>query len=101
MRTGEGFLIVYAIDNAKSFDDVEAFRGQASGFNSVYLHALTMMDKNFSHFCVWRKLVLSAHVRYAQAMSCCQVIFWVLIYIYRVWYCSVSSYCYLVQALLL
>ena len=30
MRTGEGFLIVYAIDNAKSFDDVEAFRGQAS-----------------------------------------------------------------------
>jgi len=28
MRTGEGFLIVYAIDNSKSFDDVEAFRGQ-------------------------------------------------------------------------
>ena len=32
MRTGEGFLIVYAIDNAKSFDDVEAFRGQVTRF---------------------------------------------------------------------
>lgn len=48
MRTGEGFLIVYAIDNAKSFDDVEAFRGQASNL-AVYLHALTMhmVDKSF------------------------------------------------------
>jgi len=39
MRTGEGFLIVYAIDNAKSFDDVEAFRGQASVLITVTMHA--------------------------------------------------------------
>jgi len=28
MRTGEGFLLVYAVDSSKSFDDIEAFRGQ-------------------------------------------------------------------------
>ena len=28
MRTGEGFLLVFAVDNSKSFDDVEAYRGQ-------------------------------------------------------------------------
>ena len=28
MRTGEGFLCVFAIDNMKSFEDVESYRGQ-------------------------------------------------------------------------
>ena len=28
MRAADGFLLVYAIDNSKSFDDVEAFREQ-------------------------------------------------------------------------
>ena len=37
MRTGEGFLIVYAIDNAKSFDDVEAFRGQVSNYQCTVI----------------------------------------------------------------
>ena len=28
MRTGEGFLCVFAIDNMKSFEDIESYRGQ-------------------------------------------------------------------------
>ena len=28
MRTGEGFLCVFAIDNSKSFEDIESYRGQ-------------------------------------------------------------------------
>lgn len=28
MRTGEGFLIVFAIDNMKSFEDIDSYRGQ-------------------------------------------------------------------------
>lgn len=28
MRTGEGFLCVFAIDNIKSFEDIESYRGQ-------------------------------------------------------------------------
>nr|WEL12725.1 GTPase KRas 1 [Halisarca dujardinii]WEL12757.1 Ras GTPase [Halisarca dujardinii] len=28
MRTGEGFLCVFAVDNKKSFEDVETYRGQ-------------------------------------------------------------------------
>ena len=40
MRTGEGFLIVYAIDNAKSFDDVEAFRGQVSNYQCTVIHQI-------------------------------------------------------------
>ena len=60
MRTGEGFLIVYAIDNAKSFDDVEAFRGQASVLLMVIVsveinhvranHISSVLNKMFS-FC--------------------------------------------------
>jgi GTPase KRas protein len=28
MRTGEGFLIVFAVNNAKSFEDITAYREQ-------------------------------------------------------------------------
>ncbi len=28
MRTGEGFLCVFAIDNVKSFEDIDSYRGQ-------------------------------------------------------------------------
>lgn len=28
MRTGEGFLCVFAIDNSKSFEDIESYRNQ-------------------------------------------------------------------------
>ena len=28
MRTGEGFLCVFAIDNMKSFEDIDSYRGQ-------------------------------------------------------------------------
>ena len=28
MRTGEGFLCVFAVDNMKSFEDVESYRAQ-------------------------------------------------------------------------
>ena len=28
MQTGEGFLIVFAIDNMKSFEDIDSYRGQ-------------------------------------------------------------------------
>ena len=51
MRTGEGFLIVYAIDNAKSFDDVEAFRGQASGFTSVFHACIAVLKMISMAFC--------------------------------------------------
>ena len=28
MRTGEGFLLVFAVNNAKSFDDISSYREQ-------------------------------------------------------------------------
>lgn len=28
MRTGEGFLLVFAVNNAKSFEDISAYREQ-------------------------------------------------------------------------
>lgn len=28
MRTGEGFLLVFAVNNAKSFEDINAYREQ-------------------------------------------------------------------------
>jgi hypothetical protein len=28
MRTGEGFLLVFAVNNAKSFEDITAYREQ-------------------------------------------------------------------------
>jgi len=40
MEVAEGFLIVYAIDDSKSFDDVEAFREQVFFYKlSVCLNA--------------------------------------------------------------
>ena len=42
MRTGEGFLCVFAVDNKKSFEDVESYRGQVSvaGIH-VFIHSCT------------------------------------------------------------
>lgn len=32
MRTGEGFLLVFALNNAKSFEDISMYREQVSQF---------------------------------------------------------------------
>ena len=41
MRTGEGFLCVFAIDNMKSFEDVESYRGQVSSHTNTHTHTYT------------------------------------------------------------
>ena len=44
MRTGEGFLCVFAIDNMKSFEDIESYRGQVGlkTASSVHLSYLIL-----------------------------------------------------------
>ena len=37
MRTGEGFLCVFAVNNRKSFDDVRQYREQVSSVLSYIL----------------------------------------------------------------
>lgn len=32
MRTGEGFLLVFAVNNAKSYEDISTYREQVSLF---------------------------------------------------------------------
>lgn len=39
MRTGEGFLCVFAIDNMKSFEDIDSYRGQVGLDTSVSTEA--------------------------------------------------------------
>ena len=43
MRTGEGFLLVFAVNNAKSFEDIAAYREQVSHLtlNNKYRHRQT------------------------------------------------------------
>ena len=37
MRTGEGFLCVFAINNAKSFEDINQYREQV---RAVHVHSI-------------------------------------------------------------
>lgn len=37
MRTGEGFLLVYAVNNSKSFEDISTYREQVNDANYYYL----------------------------------------------------------------
>lgn len=41
MRTGEGFLLVFAVNNAKSFEDISMYREQVSGFDDSFVRNLS------------------------------------------------------------
>ena len=56
MRTGEGFLLVFAVNNAKSFDDISSYREQIKRVKDaeevishkikiLYLHSVSSMSK--------------------------------------------------------
>ena len=48
MRTGEGFLCVFAVNNRKSFDDVHQYREQV---NSVlFLHSFVFVEVVWNYF---------------------------------------------------
>lgn len=36
MRTGEGFLLVYAVNNSKSFEDISTYREQVNDDKLLY-----------------------------------------------------------------
>lgn len=42
MRTGEGFLLVFAVNNAKSFEDISMYREQVK--LSEFYHILKILD---------------------------------------------------------
>ena len=52
MRTGEGFLLVFAVNNAKSFDDISSYREQikrVKDADEVRIHTgLTRFNKGRS-----------------------------------------------------
>lgn len=43
MRTGEGFLLVFAVNNSKSFEDISMYREQVS-LQSALIETLRLMD---------------------------------------------------------
>ena len=52
MRTGEGFLCVFAIDNMKSFEDIESYRGQirrVKDADDIPMICKSLLIINFRH----------------------------------------------------
>ena len=51
MRTGEGFLLVFAVNNAKSFDDISSYREQIKRVKDAEEVKL-LTNLNFTTFCM-------------------------------------------------
>lgn len=50
MRTGEGFLLVYAVNNRKSFDDITNYREQIKRVKDLEKVPMVSVDKSVSLF---------------------------------------------------
>ena len=60
MRTGEGFLLVFAVNNAKSFEDISAYREQIKRVKDaeevpMVCKYLFFSSQSFLVFCLIKK----------------------------------------------
>jgi hypothetical protein len=47
MRTGEGFLCVFAVNNSKSFEDIKQYREQVAFYFVVFVNDILKLLNNF------------------------------------------------------
>ena len=66
MRTGEGFLLVFAVNNAKSFEDIAAYREQVKRKETIpsiqycTIRSGKRLNDAFGWICSWSRKSLEA-----------------------------------------